>query len=336
MKKIIALFLSIVSISCFACVSCKSQNESNKVSVVCTIFPQYDWVKNIVGDKSGEIEITLLQKNGSDLHNFQPSADDIVKISKSDLFIYVGGESDEWVDKTLAAIGNDKLKTLNLMEALGDMVKSEEDTNAAVGSENDHEHDHDHDHEHEEGAGDEHIWLSLKNAVVCYKKITDELSVVSPENKSLFSKNSAEYITKLNSLDKEIADLVAAMPQKNLVFCDRFPFGYFAADYGLKCYAAFSGCSAETEASFETIALLAAKVDEFNLSSICILEGGNVKIAETVRNATKSKNQKIVEFESMQSVTLKDIEEGVTYLSLMRRNYEALKKIAENGGESDG
>ena len=250
------------------------------------------------------------------------------------MFIYVGGESDEWVDKTLAAIGNDKLKTLNLMEALGDMVKSEEDTNAAVGNEG--EHDHDHDHDHEEGAGDEHIWLSLKNAAVCCEKIADELSAVSPENKSLFLENLSEYITALNSQDKEFEDLVAAMTQKNFVFCDRFPFGYFAADYGLKCYAAFSGCSAETEASFETIALLAAKVDEFNLSSICILEGGNVKIAETVRNATKSKNQKIVEFESMQSVTLKDIEEGATYLSLMRKNYEALKKIAENGGEIDG
>lgn len=331
MKKIIALFLSFIAISCLTCVSCSSQSANDKISVVCTIFPEYDWVKNIVGE-SDKIEITLLQKSGADLHNFQPSADDIVKISKCDLFIYVGGESDEWVEKTFASIGSDKSKTLNLTEALGDMVKFEEDTDAAVGKED----DHDHDHEHDEGAVDEHIWLSVKNAVVCCEKIADELCVVSPENKSLFSENLSRYVSELNSLDKEFEDLVAVMPQKTLVFGDRFPFGYFAADYGLKCYAAFSGCSAETEASFETIALLAAKADEFALSSICILENGNVKIAETVKNATKSKNQKIIEFESMQSVTLKNIESGATYLSLMRKNYDALKQVIEIGGENNG
>ena len=320
--------------------SCEKSGDNAKKSIVCTIFPEYDWVKNILGEKIDEYDLSLLGKNGVDLHSYQPSADDIVKIGQSDLFIYVGGESDGWVEKTFASIKKDESKTLNLIGALGELVKDEREEG---GDNSDHNHNHDdhsHNHDdHDEHEKDEHIWLSLKNAIVSCEKITDKLGELFPENKSFFENNLAKYKKKLGELDKEFEETIAKSSVKTLVFGDRFPFRYFADDYSLNCYAAFSGCSAETEASFETIVFLAGKIDEYGLSSICVIDGGDNSIAKSVINATKNKNQQIVAFDSMQSVKQKDIESGADYLSYMRKNYDAVKialGIGDIGGNTNG
>ncbi len=334
MKKILSAILSILILfGCCLFASCGNSGDNAKKSIVCTIFPEYDWVKNILGEKIDEYDLSLLGKNGVDLHSYQPSADDIVKIGQSDLFIYVGGESDEWVEKTFASIKKDESKTLNLIDALGELVKDERE---GGGDNSDHSHDHDDHDEHEK---DEHIWLSLINASVSCEKITAKLGELFPENKSVFENNLAKYKEKLEALDKEFEEAIGKSSVKTLVFGDRFPFRYFADDYSLNCYAAFSGCSAETEASFETIVFLAGKIDEYGLSSICVIDGGDNAIAKSVINATKNKNQQIVAFDSMQSVKQKDIESGADYLSYMRKNYEAVKialGIEDAGGETNG
>lgn len=330
MKKVFSAILSIFILSgCCLFASCEKSGENTKKSIVCTIFPEYDWVKNILGEKIDEYDLSLLGKNGVDLHSYQPSADDIVKIGQSDLFIYIGGESDEWVENAFKSIKKDESRTLNLINSLGDLAKDEREEG---GDNSDHSHDHDDHDDHDEHEKDEHIWLSLKNASVSCEKITAKLGELFPENKGVFENNLVKYKEKLDKLDKEFEEIVGQSSVKTLVFGDRFPFRYFADDYSLNCYAAFSGCSAETEASFETIVFLAGKIDEYNLSSICVIDGGDNGIAKSVINSTKNKNQQIVVFDSMQSIKQKDIESGADYLSLMRKNYDAIK-IALGIGE---
>ena len=336
MKKILSAVLPIFILAgCCGFVSCEKSGDNSEKNIVCTIFPEYDWVKNILGEKANEYEVTLLGKNGVDLHSYQPSADDIVKIGQSNLFIYIGGESDEWVEKTLESVKKDRNKTLNLIEALGNLVKDEREEGGAEHSDHGHEDNEDHE-EHEK---DEHIWLSLKNANVACDKISEKLCELFPENREVFENNLAKYKEKLENLDNEFKEIIGSSDVKTLVFGDRFPFRYFADDYSLNCYAAFSGCSAETEASFETVVFLAGKIDEYNLSSVCVIDGGDKGIAKSVINATKNKNQQIVVFDSMQAIKQKDKENGADYLSLMRKNYEAVKialGVKDEGGDING
>ena len=320
MKKIINVILAcLIAFGCIGVVSCSNNknNQNDKLSVVCTIFPEYDWVKEILGENMNNVELTLLIDNSVDLHSYQPSVQDIATISACDMFIYVGGESDSWVDNALKTVTNKNLKVINLLESLGDKAKTEEPIEGA-------ENGHDHDHEHEEEL-DEHVWLSLKNAEILCKKIVSELSGIDGKNAAVYQKNFSVYKEKLTALDNDYLSAVCAAKYKTLVFGDRFPFRYLADDYNLKYYAAFSGCSAETEASFETIVFLAGKVDELSLPAVCTIEGAKHKIAQTVRDNTSAKNQKILTFDSMQSVSSKDIKNGVSYLSVMENNLKTLK-----------
>ena len=303
-----------------------SQSGSKPLKIVTTIFPEYDWVREILGDKADHAEVHMLLDNGVDLHSYQPTADDIIKISDCDLFIYVGGESDGWVEDALKEATNKNMKVINLLEVLGDKVKAEE---TVEGMEHEHETEEEHDHEHEEEK-DEHVWLSLKNAEIICKKLTSELSALDKNGAAAYEKNFEAYKEKLSALDKDYSSAAANSKYKTLVFGDRFPFRYLADDYGLKYYAAFAGCSAETEASFETIIFLAGKIDELSLPAVCETESAKHKIAETVRDNTAKKNQKIVAFNSMQSVTVADMKNGVSYLAIMRENSEALTE-ALNG-----
>ncbi len=311
-----------------------SNTDTKKIKIITTIFPEYDWVKTIVGEKTDRIEVTMLLDNGTDLHSYQPSIDDILSISTCDMFIYVGGESDKWVDDALAQATNKDMIVINLLDVLGDNVKSEE---IVEGMEYDHEHeddDHDHDedhnhedehdHEHEEDF-DEHVWLSLKNAMLICDKITESLKKLDPSNADYYQANTKGYKDKLSILDAEYNASVNDAAVKTLLFGDRFPFRYLTDDYGLNYFAAFTGCSAETEASFETIIFLAGKVDELNLKSILTIEGSDKKIAKTIRDNTNTKDQKILTLNSMQGITSKDIENGVTYLSVMTDNLNILK-----------
>ena len=223
-----------------------------KIRIVTTIFPEYDWVREILGDKADSAEITMLLDNGVDLHSYQPTADDLIKLSDCDLFVYVGGESDEWVEDALKSAANRDRKVIRLLDALGDSVKEEETVEGMQEEEEDHE----------EKEYDEHVWLSLKNAKTLVGAISAALQELDPGNKDTYAANADAYGQKLSALDAEYQKAVSAGTYKTLLFGDRFPFRYLVDDYGLSYYAAFAGCSAESEASFETVSFLARKVDE--------------------------------------------------------------------------
>ena len=305
---------------------CGKQNDTNqtdKLSIVTTIFPEYDWVREILGEKADNAEITMLLDNGVDLHSYQPTADDIVKISDCDLFIYVGGESDEWVEDALRNAANGNMKVINLLEVLGDSVKTEEIVEGM--QEEEHEHEDAEEHEHEEEA-DEHVWLSLKNAKMLVRVISKALQELDPDNKDIYAANADAYVKKLSALDAEYQTAVDAASNKTILFGDRFPFRYLVDDYGLRYYAAFVGCSAETEAGFETISFLAKRVDELKLPCVLTIEGAQHKIAETIVRNTTAKNQRVLTMDSMQSTTSKDVKNGTTYLSVMEKNLSVLKE----------
>ena len=296
-----------------------AEQTGKKLSIVCTIFPEYDWVKQIMGDKAANADITYLLGNGADLHNYQPTADDIIKISDCDLFIYAGGESDEWVEDSVEGALNKDMKVINMLETIGSAAKEEEIKEGMQGEEDDDEKK---EGEEEGPEYDEHTWLSVRNAKTVCGKIADELSALDPDNADTYKNNLTAYTDELDKLDSDFRAVIDSAPIKTVVFGDRFPFRYFTDDYGLDYYAAFVGCSAETEASFETIVFLANKVDELGCKTIYTIENSDRKIAETIINSTKTKDQAIAELNSLQSVKAYTDE---TYISLMRKNYEVLK-----------
>lgn len=320
MKKILSAFICLMLMtSIFTGCGATSQgsSDSKKLKIVTTIFPEYDWVRNIVGEKENNIELTMLIDNGVDLHSYQPSTDDIVKISKCDIFIYVGGESDEWVEDALKQSSNKDMTVIDLLDVLGDRVKEEEHKEGMQ-----HEEE---DEEEEEKETDEHVWLSLKNASALCEHICDKICDKDEANKDTYKANTKSYIQKLDKLDMQYKDAADNAKSKTLVFADRFPFRYMVDDYGLDYYAAFAGCSAECEASFETVIFLAKKVDELGLKNIFQIEGSKSNIAKTVKDNTKSKDQNIVTLDSLQSVTQKDVDGGVTYLGEMEKNLSVLR-----------
>ncbi len=316
----------------------QSEARGETYSVVTTIFPTYDWVKEITKDSPAQVEITYLLDSGEDLHNYQPTAEDIAKIAECDMFIYVGGESDDWVEDALAESVNENMQVINLLETLGDSVKEEE---VVEGMEAEHEHDdadethehedaddtHEDEHEHEEDEieYDEHVWLSLRNSEGLVRAIADAMSVVDSANAEVYGANATAYIAQLADLDAQYEAAVAAADQHTVLFGDRFPFRYLADDYDLDYYAAFVGCSAETEASFETIVFLAGKVDALGLSTVLTIEGSDQTIAETIISSTASKDQTIAVMNSLQAISTDDIAAGTTYLSVMQENLEVLK-----------
>ncbi len=337
MKKFIFILMAAAMVVC--CLSgCGLSSEAagradnDKLQIVTTIFPEYDWVMSILGDNPANAEVTMLLDNGVDLHSYQPTANDILKISTCDMFIYVGGESDGWVEDALKEAVNKDMAVINLLEVLGNSVKEEEIVEGM--QEEEHEHDHedaDEDgHEHGYGEGetecDEHVWLSLRNAARLTESISKELQKIDPANASAYKANSDAYITRLNDLDKQYSDTVEGASVKTLLFGDRFPFRYLTDDYGLSYYAAFVGCSAETEASFETITFLAKKVDELSLHAVMTIEGKDHRIAETIVQNTAGKDQQILTMDSMQATTSKDVSDGTTYLSVMENNLSVLKE----------
>ena len=504
MKKYISILLAaVMAVGCLAGCGQKNSNEQadntddGKLKVVTTIFPEYDWVKEIAGDEISNIDLTMLLDNGVDLHSYQPTSEDILKISDCDLFVYVGGESDSWVDDALKNATNKDMQVINLLDVLKDSIKTEESM-PGMQAEEGHNHGYAHfedsdvqdrtlsdwdgdwqsvypylqdgvldevmekkaesgektaeeykeyyengyktdvsqitidaenntmcfvkngvaskatyeykgyqiydyesgsrgvryffeatsgdadapkyvqfsDHgiapgkaehfhiyagndgfdalseemenwptyypadmsgkeiaedmlEHEEKEYDEHVWLSLKNAQTLCKAIAEALETADPEHKDVYAANVDSYLEKLSSLDGQYQDAVANGSQKTLLFGDRFPFRYMVDDYGLKYYAAFACCSAESEASFETISFLAKKVDELGLKNIMTIENSDQKIAKTIRDNTKDKNQEILSLDSMQSTTSEDVKNGTTYLSVMESNLDVLKKAMQ-------
>lgn len=293
---------------------------ASKKSIVCTTFPQYDWITNILGNKAGTFELTLLLNNGTDLHSYQPSVKDIAKISTCDLFVYVGGESDEWVEKVLTGAKNKSMLVVNMLEALGDSIYEEELIEGMQGEEEEEESD-----EEEGPEYDEHIWLSLKNATVLTQLLSQNIQKLDSKNAIEYKRNADTYISKLSALDSQYSKEVTGAKLNTLLYADRFPFRYLTEDYSLKYYAAFVGCSAESEASFETIKFLADKLKQLELPAVLTLEKSDKKIAKTVIEASGKKNVKILEMDSIQSVTQKEIKAGKNYLNTMEKNLETLK-----------
>ena len=319
MKKIIAILMACLFVLSFTTAFAESEKT---LSIVCPTFPQYDWVRQILGDRVNDVDLTLLLDNGIDLHNYQPTAGDIIRIARCDLFIYTGGESDGWVDDVLATAQNPRMKIVNLLAS----VEAKEEETVEGMLEEDHDHDEHDEHAHDEIEYDEHVWLSLRNAETLIETIANTLCELDAANAPAYQENAANYIAQLSELDNQYKDVVANGQRTTILLADRFPFRYLADDYGLTYYAAFAGCSAETEASFETIAFLAQKVDELQLPAVLTIEGANHAIAETVVASTQAKNQVILTMNSIQSVTAKDAQNGESYLGIMADNLNVLKE----------
>lgn len=390
MKKKLAILLCLVMVfgSLYGCGAKNDvQEESNKIKVVTTIFPVYEWVRNVIGDEAENVDLTMLLGNGVDLHSYQPTAGDIKSIKECDVLVYVGGESDDWIEDAVKEASNKDMKVINLMEMLGSSKKVEEmvegmeeshhhhhdhdedhdkeeanhhdhdknhDKEEAHGHDHDedhdkeeaHHHNHDEDHDKEEAHGhdhdeehdgehhhhdgeieyDEHMWLSLKNAKLAVSEILKVMREIDKDNMSVYEENANGYISELDNLDIEYLEAVKHSKKKTLVFGDRFPFRYLVDDYNLEYYAAFIGCSAETEASLNTILFLANKVDEKKLKAVMTIEGKNHNIAETVVENAKTKDLKILTLDSMQATTKEDVANGATYLQIMKENLEVLKE----------
>ncbi len=343
----------VLAFACTAVGCATSPAEDGVLRVVTTIYPVYDWTNEIIGSETENTEVTLLLDDGTDMHSYQATTADIVTIYNADLFIYVGGESDSWVDDVLASCTNDDLVVINLFDVLDGNLYDEEYVDGMEESDHDHDHsddedctdedcDHDHsddedctdedcdhDHSEEESETDEHVWLSLNNAKTCCTAIASALSEINSESKDAYQTNLTAYKASLTELDGKYEMAVSAKNKDTILFADRFPFRYMTEDYGLEYYAAFIGCSSETEASVETMAFLANKVVELQLDVILIIEGSDSKIADTVKSTaiqddSTREDVQILTLDSMQSVNAKTISDDYSYLSAMESNLQVI------------
>lgn len=330
--------------------SCGQSNQAlndDVLNIVCTTFPEYDWLRNLTAG-CDNVKLSFLIDEGIDLHSYQPTADDVIQIAAADMFVYVGGVSDGWVADAVKEAVNKDMVVVNLMDLLGDRVMptphkhSDHDQDGDHDADHNHEGNHDADHNHEgdhdadhnhEGnhqadhnQQDEHIWLSLKNAELIVGELTHKLVELDPDNVHLYGQNSAHYLAELQQLDQQYQQVVADAKHDTLIFADRFPFVYLFNDYGLDYYAAYTGCSAETEASFETVIFLAEKLDELGLKSLIILEKSDGKMAQTVIDNSEAKDAVVYMLDSLQSMTQADINSGVDYLQIMKNNLSTIEE----------
>ena len=290
-----------------------------ELRVVATTFPLYDWARQVLGQTPG-IELVWLQDTGVDMHSYQPTAADMLLVSSCDLFLYVGGTSDSWVDGALQEAVNQDMEVLSLLDVLGSAARLEELTEGMQAAHEDHD-----GHAHAEAEYDEHIWLSLRNAQLLTDAIADAMGRMDPAHAEDFASNAAAYGGQLAALDAKYQAAVDAAPVHTLLFGDRFPFRYLVEDYGLDYYAAFPGCSAETEASFETVAFLAGKVQELDLPAVLAIDHSDHRVAQTIaQNA--GNGAAVLTLDSMQGVSSEDVRAGATYLSIMASNLDVLKQ----------
>ncbi len=331
MKKILSICLILfLTVTTFTACSSKDNTDNGKIKVVTTIFPQYDFAKKIGGDK---VDVKMLLKPGAESHTYEPTPDDIKDIENSDLFIYTGGENDHWIEEVLesASKKDSKLEEIKLL----DIVKTLDEETVEGMEEEEHDHDHDKDEDHDKDDKhddydedsdheiDEHVWTSPKNAIIIAEKIKDELIEKDKDNKSFYEKNFEELKKELESLDNDFSEVVKNGKRKTILFGDRFPFRYFANEYGLTYYAAFSGCSTDSEADAKTISFLIDKVKKEKLPVVFTIELSSEKIGDTIAEATGA--EKLV-FHSCHNLSKEDYEKGISYVEIMRKNLENLKK----------
>ena len=290
-----------------------SHEDTGRLKVVTTIFPQYDFVRAIAGD---QVELSMLLSPGAETHSYEPTPQDIRQIGECDLFIYIGGENDTWVEKILDSVDNPDMQTLKLMDCV--TVLPEEEVEGM-----EHEHEDEEEHDHEGPDMDEHVWTSPKNAILIMDKICQMLSDMDPEHADAYAENAKSYEAELTALDQDFREVVADGKRTEVVFGDRFPMRYFAEEYHLTWYAAFSGCATDTEASASTIAFLTDKVKEDQIPVVFQMELGSGNIAGSIAETTGAK---VLTFQSCHNLTKEQFEAGVTYVDLMRENIEALKE----------
>lgn len=322
-SKIISVILTMVIFStCLS--SCANIGSSkSKPVIVATIYPIYDWIRTILGNSIKDVDLILLESGSADLHNYKPSAEDIITLGKADIFFYIGGESDEWVDSAITSAQLPENKAINLLQSLGTLAKEEKPIEGATESEAEEE-------EEEEGAADEHIWLSLNNAIHLIPIMAEKIKTAIPGISKSIEDNTDKFVNELSSLHQQYTESLSAKKRDTVIFASRFPFRYLMDDYDIKYYAAFSGCSAETEASFETVAFLANKIKETTAQYIIILEESDTKLAETIINESGNEKVKILTLNSMQSVDANTTNN--TYYNHMKNNLMTLAIIL--GGET--
>lgn len=343
MKKTIKIIVALVLLSgvvfgvAFLLNKVREKKTEKKYSVVSTSFPGYDFARAVAGENT-DISVKMLLKPGAESHSFEPTPQDILAIKESDLFIYVGGDSDEWVKKMISEIDPKKTKVMKLVDLV--KVKNEEKLEGLEDDHDDHDdkHEHNHSHEHDEHDDkddhrdddherdveiDEHVWTSPKNAKEIVNKILAEVSKIDKNEENKLRQNAKEYSDKLDEIDGKIRAMVKVAKRKEIIVGDRFPFRYFVDEYGLKYYAAFPGCSEQTEANAKTISFIVKKVKEDKIPVVLKIELSNGLVAETVAKET---GVKVEELQSAHNISEKDFEAGVTYVDLMKRNLEVLTK----------
>jgi zinc transport system substrate-binding protein len=313
MKKFIVAILCICLSAVVALPLTACGTKNNKISIVCTVFAQYDWVKEIIGDNSDKFSVKYLLGTGVDLHNYAPKTKDVTAISTSDLFIYVGGESDEWVEEVLEDAENKDMLKISLLDELENPLLEE----TKEGMEPEEE-------EEEEECYDEHVWLSLKNAKIFISVIKDAICELDSANAAVYTKNAENYTEQLDILDFLYQSAADSKTFDTVLFADRMPFLYMLNDYGINYYAAFIGCSSSTEASVPTLTFLTGKVNQLGLEVILVTETSDKRIAQTVKDSSTEKNQRILVMSAGQSVSKEKIGQGVSYLSIMQDNLVVL------------
>ncbi len=314
------IYLWIVFAMLCAC-ACAANTEitaedGGKPVIVCTIFPEYDWLRQLLGARADEFDLRLLLHNGTDMHNYQPSVEDIVTISSCDMLAYVGGQSDAWIKDAASAAQNQNQIVIDLFDVLADELLEEELSPGMA---------------HEETAEtgvvyDEHVWLSLSNAQLVCDALTEQLTILDPEGAQEYAANNQAYQLELQALDEAYRQTVDTAARTHLLFGDRFPFLYLVNDYQLSYDAAFPGCSAETEASFETVTYLAGRLESLALPVVLTIENSNSDIAQTIINNSSVQNVEILTLNSMQSITQEEIDAGEDYLSIMEENLQTLRQ----------
>lgn len=313
-KKIILLISVLTAFLFLSGCTSNAGRDSDKISVITTIFAPYDFVRQIAGDRA---DIKMLLKPGAEAHSYEPSPDDIISVRQCDIFIYVGGENDAWVDTILESVDTSDKTIIKLLDCVGNLCEEEEIEGMEV---------HEHGEEEEETEWDEHVWTSPVNARSICSNIGDALCGKDPDNADYFRKNLSEYDEKLSELDRTFREIVSGGKRDVVVFGDRFPARYFVEEYGLRYFAAFPGCASQTEASADTVAFLIDKVKDGHIPVVFKIELSNGNIAEAI---AADAGAKVLTFNTCHTLSKDDFESGETYLSLMYRNAEALKEALD-------
>ncbi len=320
-ERLLALLAGLILPLTLLCGCSAPEKEEGRLSIVTTSFPPYDFARAVTGDSA---DIHMLLSTGAEAHSYEPTPLDIANIQQCDVFICIGGEDEVWVDKILDSIDTSDITVIKLFD-YAELLEEEE----VRGASEDGHHHHDHDHEHEEegevseNEADGHIWTSPENAINCVRGVEEVLCREYPENQSLYQKNAEGYVSELEELDRDFADMTSNAPNDVIVIGDRFPFRYLAHEYGLEYFAAFSGCSSESEPSVRTMACLMDEVQEHDLPVVFYLDFSTKKLAEKLCDATGAR---MLPLWSCHNVTREDFDKGVTYIDLMRINLENIRE----------